>query len=159
VAFGVGDSSLASFVEQALRQAYNNKSFPLSVSELFSQILALARNGEERKDKSTPIHCTLTSEQSGRRIILQPLRQPVPEMPATINGIMIVNIAMSDGTNFDSENWGKDWKEWIRSVPRAAESLLDVQVLKNIEEEPDCKPELKAGLECAPDIMDTSPDL
>lgn len=93
-----------------------------SVSELFSKLLARLRTNRIQDVTATPVHSTLTSDKSGRRILLEPLphvgAHPAPmaiedPMPLLLNICLALSRPPDDHT----------WKEWILNAPVEAISV------------------------------------
>ncbi|KAF4634491.1 hypothetical protein G7Y89_g3616 [Cudoniella acicularis] len=71
-ALGVGQNSLTAAPIEVLRDLFK-KEIVFSISVLHNKVLAKLRNTRPRSKKATPVHNTLTSEKSGRRIVLEKL--------------------------------------------------------------------------------------
>ena len=108
-------TSLTAVIIECLLQNYTLGA-TCSVSELFSKLLARLRSNRIEGVTATPVHSTLTSDRSGRRILLEPLphpdAQPTPvavEYPIPV--LTSISLTLSRRPN------ARTWKEWILNAP------------------------------------------
>jgi hypothetical protein len=76
---GVGTTSFTHALTYVLRLSTMAGS-RFSVSELFARVLAQLRNARGRTNQTTPVHATLTCEDSGRKIMLEPTHVSILRM-------------------------------------------------------------------------------
>jgi hypothetical protein len=107
---------------------------PLSISELYGWCLSRLRNARNRIDQTTPFHCTLNSENSGRCIILQPLERLNTQGGNTVRDVASISIAnpyliltVSFGISGEfNEISHHSLREWIwKARPGLTELLLN----------------------------------
>jgi hypothetical protein len=124
-ALGVGKASFTNTFTDVLFYASLQQE-PLSVSELYGQCLSRLRNAGNRTDQTTPLHCTLTSENTGRHIILQPLARlnklqggntvvEAASIPSE-NPLLIHTVFFGIRGDFDETSL-RTLREWILKVP------------------------------------------
>lgn len=129
-----GPFAFATTLYDTLVKAYDNQIFPVSVSDLFTEMLNTTRRLRDRAyGASTPIHSTLTSSQNGRRITLQPLWDIEAKGPENVRLAVVLSLGIGFHEGFDigTEAWDKAWKEWILKAPHDAKILLGAHVLGN----------------------------
>lgn len=120
---GVGPTSFTHALTHCLKAAYwAEKQF--SVSELYSQVLSRLRNTPGRTTEITPVHCTPTSEKSGRQIMLAPISAPQfqaasPDHTPSIQNVMTVSFGVENAVA-DMESW----RDWILKAPVDASHLI-----------------------------------
>lgn len=90
---------------------------------MFSGILARLRNHGDGH-AATPVHCTLTSEKSGRRILLHPITAVVncqrgSENSEPWNGTLPLMVSFRSSGGMPSH----EWTEWLLSAPRDAKEI------------------------------------
>ena len=118
---GPGPNSFTAALTTCLLNFYASE-IPFSVSELFSKVLARLRNTGIRNNTATPVHSTLNSDKSGRRILLEPLRQTgsqpaAPTVECSSPMWMNIFFSFSGPPNFQA------WKDWILNAPVDAVSV------------------------------------
>jgi hypothetical protein len=115
-----GPNSFTAALTRCLLDLYSTNA-PFSVSDLFGKVVARLRNNGSRDHTSTPLHCTLTTEQSSRRIMLHPLS--VSPQPA----VSVVNrenqIVLSLPLRAENKGDAQEWKEWILNALSGAISV------------------------------------
>lgn len=114
--------------------------FPLSVSELFGKVLGRLRSPRDLdSSQATPVHCTLTSDKSGRQIMLRQLApadtpevSPAGEEQDKVHAAVVISLGLSDSTlATDPEGWKEVLKKWLLAAPPEVKSLLGTQVVWN----------------------------
>jgi len=117
---GVGPTSFTHALTNALTE-YRQAARQFSVSDLYTTVLANLRGVPGRTDQTTPAHCSLTSEQTGRHIMLAPANAPDAQLVFSEERDVVTLSFEVDHASFDFESW-RDWT--LTAPPDATKPLL-----------------------------------
>ncbi|TVY34603.1 hypothetical protein LOCC1_G008506, partial [Lachnellula occidentalis] len=119
---GPGQHSFTAALTICLQRLHAD-SVPFSVSDLFSKIIAQLRNNGLRPLKQTPVHCSLTTEQSGRRIMLHPVSVYRPVVPVGEHEWILSLPIRVEVKHHGLDDTAAEWNEWILKAPAGAISV------------------------------------
>ncbi|TVY71326.1 hypothetical protein LSUE1_G005950 [Lachnellula suecica] len=117
-----GPGSFTNALIATLRLLSRSKE-PFSVSDLFNCVLAQLRWAPNRREEAmtTPVHCTLTSDRSGRRIMLEPnviprntLRAVPGSRPEAPTQFLMLSLKLLKDSDHEA------LREWILKAPPGA---------------------------------------
>lgn len=122
---GVENASFTHALVNVLTTALK-ESRRLPISELYSDVQSKLRNTPARKRQTTPVHCSLTSGKTGRRIIIESLKRDKskPQLQFADKHTKVVTVSLRMDEDVDVGSWA----EWILNAPSQAIDVLLTRV-------------------------------